>query len=52
MLLIPFKHVGNCESFGFSTLQLSNITIAFLPPNFTNVVQPKDLGIIALFIVQ
>ena len=28
------KHVGSGESFGFSTLQLSNIIIVvFLPPN-------------------
>ena len=33
------KHVGRGESFDFSTLQLSNITIDFLPPNVTNVVQ-------------
>jgi hypothetical protein len=37
-----FKHVGKNESFGFSTLQLSNIAIAFLPPNVISVVQPFD----------
>jgi hypothetical protein len=46
------KHVGKGESFSFSTLQLSNITIIFLLPNVTNVVQPLDQGIIASFKVQ
>ena len=27
------NYVGRCELIDFSTLQLSNITIAFLPPN-------------------
>ena len=35
----PPKHVGRGGSFGYSTFQLSNITIAFLPPNLTNVVR-------------
>ena len=30
------------ESFGFSTLRLSNTTIAFLSPNATTVIQPLD----------
>ena len=35
----PPKHVGRGGSFGYLTFQLSNITIAFLPPNLTNVVR-------------
>ena len=36
----------------FSTLKLSNITIAFLPPNVTSVVQHLNQGIIASFKVH
>ena len=43
------KHVDMHELFGFLTLQFKNITIAFLPPNVTSVVQPLDHGIIASF---
>ena len=32
------NHIDKGESFGFSTLQLRNITIDFLPCNVTNVV--------------
>ena len=35
-------HVGRGKSFGFSTLQLRNIAIAFLPPDVRSVVQPFD----------
>ena len=34
--------VGSGKSFAFSTLQLSNITNALLPPNATNGAQPLD----------
>ena len=37
---------------GFSTLELSSVTLVFLPPNATSVVQPLDQGIIASFIIQ
>ena len=42
-------HVGRGEAFGFSTLQLCNIIVAFLPPNVTSVEQPFDQGTIASF---
>ena len=44
--------VGKGESFGLSTLQLSNIIIVFLPPNVISVVQPLDQGIITPFKVR
>jgi hypothetical protein len=37
------------KSRGFSTLELSNVTLVFLPPNVASVVQPLDQGIIASF---
>jgi hypothetical protein len=46
------EHVGKGESFDFPTLQFSNNTIVFLPPNVTSVVQPLDQGKIASFKVQ
>ena len=40
------------KSRGFSTLELSNMTLAFLPPNVTSVVQPLDQGILVSFKIQ
>jgi hypothetical protein len=37
---------------GFSTLELINMTLVFLPPNVTTVVQPLDQGIITYFKIQ
>lgn len=43
------EHVGKSESFGFPTLQLSNIIFVFLSPKVKSVVQPLDQGILASF---
>jgi hypothetical protein len=37
---------------GFPTLELNNITLVFLPPNVTSIVQSLDQGIIASFKIQ
>ena len=42
-------YVGRGESFGYSTLRFDNITMAFLRPNVTSVVQPLDQGNSASF---
>jgi hypothetical protein len=40
------------KSHGFSILELSNMTLVFLPPNAISVVQPLDQGILAFFKIQ
>ena len=50
-LVVSSAKVG--KSHGFSTLELSNMTLVFLPPpHVTNVVRPLDQGIIASFKIQ
>ena len=48
--VVSFAKVG--KFCGFSTLKLSNMTLVFLPPNVTIVVQPMDQGIIKSFKIQ
>jgi hypothetical protein len=45
-----FAKVG--KSRGFPTLELSSMTLVFLPPNVTSIVQPLDSGIITIFKIQ
>ena len=45
--VVSFAKVG--KSRGFSTLELSNMTLVFFPPSVTSVVRPLDQGIIASF---
>jgi hypothetical protein len=37
---------------GFSTLELNNMTLVFLPPNVSTIIQPLDQGIIASLKIQ
>ena len=50
------SHVVSCAKVGksheFSTLELTNMTLIFLPHNATSMVQPLDQGIIASFEIQ
>jgi hypothetical protein len=50
MLLISSATVSKFR--GFSTLELSNVTLVFLPPNITSVVPPLDEDIIASSKIQ
>ena len=45
--VISFAKVG--KSHGFSTLELSNMILVFLPPNLTSIIQPLDQRLIASF---
>ena len=42
MLLVPLTMLVGVNHLVFITLQLGNITIAFLPPNVTSVVETLD----------
>jgi hypothetical protein len=48
--IVSSARVG--KSRGFSTLELSNMTLVFLPANVTIVVQPLDQVILASFAIQ
>ena len=50
------SHVVNSakvgKSCGLSTLELSNMTLVFLPPNVSSEIQPLDQGVISSFKIQ
>ena len=50
------SHVVSCakvgKSGGYSTSELSNMTLVLLPPNVISVVEPLDQAIIASFKIQ
>ena len=46
------SQINEYSVLSFLTLQLRNITIAFLPPNVASLVQHLDQGIIASFKVR
>jgi hypothetical protein len=48
--VVSFAKVG--KSCGFSTLELSNMTLVFLPPNVTSIIQPSDQSTTTSFKIQ
>ena len=48
--VVRFARVG--KSRGFSTLELNNMILIFLPPNVMSVIKPLNQGIIASFKIQ
>jgi hypothetical protein len=50
ILDIASSQVGKFH--GFSTLEMNNMTLVFLPPNVTTVVQPLNQGIIVSSKIQ
>ena len=56
ILDITSSHVVSSAKDGksrcFSTLELCYVTLIFLPPDVTNIVEPLDQGIIASFKIQ
>ena len=48
--VVRFARVG--KSRGFSTLELNNMILIFLPPNVMSVIKPLNQGIITSFKIQ